>query len=240
MVTAEVDEAPRVTSALLRWADTMCARRLEGIYADRRANRPADARFRVANRVFESARLAHVDLAAPSPAAFRLDDGLEPEERRVYAAASRWYVTLFGDRAVRTVDLDDWESPVEELGVRLVGQAGLPVEDADGNRETRLLRLGARPLDGDADLLESIEVRFALLRLGGWASGGLLRLCVADLVTGSLVEQTADVDAALASDLRPWLADRVALIRVRALDRTASPGLECARCRYVAGCPAHG
>jgi hypothetical protein len=239
MAAIDVEALPRVTPALLRWADTMCARRLEGIHADRRANRPADARFRVANRVFESARLAHVDLAVPSPAVFNLHDGLEPEERQVYDAAASWYVTLFADRAVRAADVDDWESTVDDLGIRLVGQAGLPVEDANGRRETRLLRIGARPLADDVDLLELSEVRFAVLRLAHWIEGGRLHVCVADLLDGSLVERTIDVDATLA-DLRPWLAERVAVIRRRATDRSPTPGLECARCRYVAGCPAHG
>lgn len=239
MTATDVEALPRVTLALLRWADTMCARRLEGIHADRRANRPADARFRVANRVFESARLAHVDLAVPSASAFNLHDGLEPEERQVYDAAARWYIALFGDRAVRSVDLDEWESTVEDLDVRLVGQAGLPVEDANGLRETRLLRIGARPLADAADLLESVEVRFAVLRLADWVVGGQVRVCVADLLNGSLVERKIEVDPAL-DDLRPWLAERVAVIRGRAADRSPTPGLECARCRYVAGCPAHG
>jgi hypothetical protein len=239
MTATDVEALPRVTLALLRWADTMCARRLEGIHADRRANRPADARFRVANRVFESARLAHVDLAVPSASAFNHHDGLEPEERQVYDAAARWYIALFGDRAVRSVDLDEWESTVEDLDVRLVGQAGLPVEDANGLRETRLLRIGARPLADDADLLESVEVRFAVLRLAEWVAGGHVRVCVVDLLNGSLVDRTLEVDPALAA-LRPWLADRVAVIRRRAADRSPTPGLECARCRYVAGCPSHG
>jgi hypothetical protein len=238
MTAIDVEALPRVTSALLRWADTMCARRLEGIYADRRANRPADARFRVANRVFESARLCHVELAAPSSTVFNLHHGLEPEERRVYDAAGRWYIALFGDREVRSVDLDDWETTVDDLGVRLVGQAGLPVEDASGHRETRLLRIGTRPLSDDADLLDSVDVRFAVLRLSEWAAGGELRVCVADLLEGSLAERTIDVGAAL-DDLRAWLAARVAVIRERALSRSPTPGLECARCRYVAGCPAH-
>jgi len=231
-------EAPRVTPALLRWAETMCPRRLAGVHHDRRGNRPSDARFRVANRVFDSARLAHTDVAVPSLDAFRAVDGLEPEEQRVYEAAARWYVTLFGERAVRSVDLDDWESPVAELGVRLVGPAGLAVEDADGRRELRLLRVGARrPVVGDP--LESIEARFALERVAEWAGGGSLRLCVADLVQGALIEREVDVDRALEVDVRPWLAERVAVIRERLADATPEPGLECGHCRYVAGCSAH-
>ncbi|MGI8796824.1 MAG: hypothetical protein ACR2IR_09650 [Acidimicrobiia bacterium] len=236
---APVDaESPRVTPALLRWAESMCGRRLAGLHHDRRGNRPSDARFRVANRVFDSARLAHTDIAVPTLGAFRAVTGLEPEEQRVYEAAGRWYVTLFGDRAVRAVDLDDWESPVAELGVRLVGPAGLPVEDADGRRELRLLRVGARrPVAGDP--LESIEARFALERVAGWAGGASLRLCVADLVQGALIEREVDVNRVLDAEVRPWLAERVAVIRARVADPTPQPGLECAHCRYVAGCAAH-
>ncbi len=239
MVTVDIDAPPRVTPALLRWADTMCPRRLEGLYSDRRGNRPPDVRFRVANRVFDSARLAHLDLAAPSAASFSADSGLEPEERAVYEAAGRWYVALFGDRAVRAVDLDEWESTVDELGVRLVGPGGLPVEDAAGHREVRILRVGGRrPAAGDP--LESIEGRFAVMRAAAWAAGGSLRLCVADLVQGALMVRDVDVDGVLARELRPWLAERVAVIRERAADPTPRAGLECARCRYVAGCAAHG
>jgi hypothetical protein len=236
-VDTPVDDAPRVTPALLRWADSMCRRRLAGVHHDRRGNRPSDARFRVANRVFDSARFAHLDVAIPSLDAFTMTAGLEPEEQRLYEAAGRWYVALFGDRAVRAVDLDDWESPVAELGVRLVGPAGLPVEDAQGRRELRLLRVGRRPIAGDP--LESVEAWFALERVANWAAGASLLLCVADLVQGVLVEGDVDVDRVLESEVRPWLAERVAVIRDRAADPTPEPGLECAHCRYVAGCGAH-
>jgi hypothetical protein len=226
-----------VTPALLRWADSMCGRRLAGVHHDHRGNRPSDARFRVANRVFDSARLAHLDVAIPSLDAFTMTAGLEPEEQRLYEAAGRWYVALFGDRAVRAVDLDDWESPVAELGVRLVGPAGLPVEDAQGRRELRLLRVGRRPIAGDP--LESVEAWFALARVAAWAAGASLLLCVADLVQGVLIEGDVDVDRVLDSEVRPWLAERVAVIRDRAANPTPEPGLECAHCRYVAGCGAH-
>ena len=238
MATVEIDAPPRVTPALLRWADTMCPRRLEGMHRDRRGNRPPDVRFRVANRVFDSARLAHLELAVPSAAAFSANAGLEPEEQAVYDAAGRWYVALFGDRPVRAVDLDEWESPVEAIGVRLVGPGGLPVEDAAGRREVRILRVGPRrPVTGDP--LESIEGRFAVMRAADWAAGGRLRLCVADLVQGALVECEVDVDEVLERELRPWLAERVAVIRERATRPTPRPGLECGQCRYVAGCAAH-
>ena len=240
MAVAEpiVEQLPRVTPALLRWADSMCPRRLAGVHYDRRGNRPSDARFRVANRVFDSARLAHVDLAVPTMRAVQIVDGLEPEEQQIYEAAGRWYVALFAERAVRTVDLDDWESPLHALGVRLVGPAGLPVEDGTGRRELRLLRVGARrPVDDDP--LVTVDVRFALARVAEWAGDGSLRVCVADLLDGALVERDVDVAAVLDDDVRPWLAERVAVIKELARDATVRPGLACANCRYIAGCPAH-
>jgi hypothetical protein len=238
MTTVDVETPPRVTPALLRWADTMCPRRLAGLSEDKRGNRAPDVRFRVANRVFESARLAHIDLSVPSPEAFSAGVGLEPEEATVYEAAARWYLALFGERAVRAVDLDDWESTIEEIGVRLVGPGGLPVEDAQGCREVRILHVGVRRTE-PGDPLESIDGRFAVLRAAEWAAGSSLRLAVADLVGGALVEREIDVDHVLETELRPWLAARVAVIRERAADPTPRPGLECARCPYVAGCAAH-
>jgi hypothetical protein len=236
--TVDVDAPPRVTPALLRWADSMCPRRLAGLHADKRGNRSPDVRFRVANRVFDSARLAHLDLAVPSLDAFSADAGLEPEELAAYEAAARWYVALFGERAVRAVDLDDWESTVPEVGVRLVGPGGLPVEDERGRREVRILRVGSRRAE-PGDPLASIEGRFAVLRVADWAAGASLRLVVADLINGALAESEIDVDDVVHGELRPWLAARVAVIRERAAAPTARPGMECAHCPFVAGCAAH-
>jgi hypothetical protein len=238
MTTVDLEAPPRVTPALLRWADSMCARRLAGLYRDRRGNRAPDVRFRVANRVFESARLAHLDLAVPTMDAFAPGAGLEPEEVTVYEAAARWYVALFGQRAVRAVDLDDWESTVDDIGIRLVGPGGLPVEDERGRPEVRILRVAPHRTE-PGDPLESIEGRFAVLRAAEWAAGASLQLCVADLVGGALVERAVDVDEVLQAELRPWLAERVAVIRERAAEPTPRAGLECARCPYVAGCAAH-
>lgn len=235
------EELPKVTMAFLRRSEALCPRRLAFEHSNRRGNRTAPARWRVANQLMDHARVAHIELGPPSRVAFTPLPDLVPEEQRVYEAAAAWYLRLFGDRAVRAVDAvdaDEWETAVPDLGVRLVGQAGLPVEDADGHAELRLLRIGGAEPD-PTDPLAPVEARFAVLRRAEWLAGRSLRLVHADLLYGALVEHEVDADAALA-ELRPWLRERVDALRARIAHPEPRPGLECGRCRYVAGCAAHG
>jgi len=224
-----------VTAALLRNADTMCTRRLEREHQGARGNRRADTRFRVANQLIDDARLGHVDLGPPVPEHFRPATDLLPEQQRVYELAARWYVQLFAEEPVRSVELE-FETPVESLGIRLVGPAGLPVEHASGRRELRVLRLGQGPVPTDP--LASAEIRFAILRLGAWMSGAPLLLVVADLIRGEVVSQVVDVDDALPA-LGTWLLDRVERIRARTSEARAEAGIECGWCPFIAGCGAH-
>jgi hypothetical protein len=237
----EQEELPKVTLAFLRRVEELCPRRVAFEHHNRRGNRTAPAQWRVANQLMDHARVAHIELGPPSPVAFTPLPDLVPEERRVYDTAARWYVQLLGDRAVRTVDVDDgdeWETPVPELGVRLVGPAGILVEDAGGHAELRLLRLGGVEPDA-TDPLGSVDARFALLRRAVRLAGGSVRLVHADLLFGALVEHEIAVDAAL-EQLRPWLHERVGAVRARIDNPVPRPGLECGRCRFVAGCAAHG
>ena len=235
------DELPKVTLAFLRRVEELCPRRVAFEYQNRRGNRAAPARWRVANQITEHVRLSHLELGPPSPEAFRPLPDLLPEERAVYDAAARWYLQLFGGRAVRTVDgdeVDEWETALPALGVRLVGRAGLAVEDADGRPELRLLRIGGPAPDG-ADPLGPPEARFAILRAGAWLKGRSVRLVHADLLFGGMVEHEVGADAAVV-ELQPWLSERVDAVRRRIADPLPRPGLECGRCRFVAGCKAHG
>lgn len=237
----QLDDLPKVTLAFLRRVEELCPRRVAFEHQNRRGNRAPPARWRIANQLTEHARVAHLELGFPSPAAFTPLPDLVPEERQVYDAAVRWYMQLFGDRAVRSVDgdeLDDWETPVPEHGLRLVGRAGLPVEDADGRAELRLLHVGG-PAPDATDPVASTEARFALLRRATWLAGRSARLVHADLLYGGMVVHEVDADSALA-ELRPWLHERVDALRTRIEHPLPRPGLECGRCRFVAGCNAHG
>jgi hypothetical protein len=155
----------------------------------------------------------------------------------MYEAAVRWYLALFGEGQVRSIELDDWETPVVELGVRLVGQTGLVLVGPESEPELRLLRLGATGAHA-SDALASVDARFAMLRHASWIGGRAVRLVHADLLSGECVVHTLDAEPALTA-LRPWLAERVELIRSRAAAPEPRPGLECGTCRFVAGCRAH-
>ncbi|HEY5170540.1 MAG TPA: hypothetical protein VIK54_02315, partial [Acidimicrobiia bacterium] len=92
------EELPRITPAHLRRADDMCRRRLarEVHGGKRNANRTANMRFAVSNRIEEDARLAQSELAEPRPEAFVEPRELEPEQRALYRAAARGYLDAFG------------------------------------------------------------------------------------------------------------------------------------------------
>jgi hypothetical protein len=124
------------------------------------------------------------------------------------------------------------------MGIRLVGRTGVAVEDADGRPELRLLRIGG-PTSNGGDPLASAEARFALLRAAGWLAGRSVLLVQADLLYGGIVEHDVAADAAL-TELRPWLGERLDAIHRRIAHPLPRPGLECGRCRFVAGCNAHG
>lgn len=231
------DAPPKVTAAMLRQAESMCGRRLRFEHENRRSNKLSSGRFRVSNQLTEHARLAQLELGPPQPAAFR-PLGLEPEEQRVYEHAVASYLELFGDREAQSVDLDEWETAVPELGIRLVGNGGLALESSQGERELRFLSLGPSRADL-TDPLAATEVRFALLRNAEWATGAKVRLVHVDLLFNKSVEHTVDVDDCI-DELRAWLDGRVGVVRDRVRDAQPHVGLECGRCRFVAGCPAHG
>jgi hypothetical protein len=239
----EQEDLPKVTLAHLRRATTMCARRLAYEYTDRRSMRRGNGRFRVQNQLLEDVRLTHIDLGVPDPAHFRPGDGLTEEEARLYDTAARWYVALYHDQPVRSVDIaadesidsvDDWATRVDNLGLRLVGRCGLAVERDDGERGVRLIRLGRGVPPGE--VLDDPEVRFAVLRLSAWAVSSL-HVSVADLVHGARRDET--VDARSTEPLLQWLEERVDVVRARVAEPTASPGIDCASCAFVPGCPAH-
>lgn len=228
------DQPAKVTLGHLTRAERICGRRLKLEHGNVRSNFSANGRWRVSNRVTEEIRLAHTELAAPSSHRFDAAAGdLTPEQRQVYELATRWYVTLFA-RPVRVVDEDQWGTDIPG-DLRLVGPAGLAFTDADAQPEIRLLRFDSRPAP-PAALVDTPAVRFALLRRTEWLDGRTVRIAVADLIRGTYEE--GDIDTATAMpEINDWLATRLDVIRDCVATPTATPGLECAWCPYIAGCP---
>ena len=229
------DQPAKVTLGHLVRAERICSRRLKLEHGNTRANFSSNGRWRVSNRVTEEVRLAHTELAAPSADRFAgTAADLTPEQRIVYELATRWYVTLF-TRPARVVDEDRWGTDLPG-DLRLVGQGGIAVTDADGDPEIRLLSFASRvPASASPD---SPAVRFALLRREDWLRGRSVRVAVGDLVHGTFEEETVHT-AAVMPEITRWLHERTDVIRSRVAAATAEPGLQCAWCPYIAGCGAH-
>ncbi len=230
------DELPKVTIRMLARAERLCPRQLALDHQGQAGNYGAGRRYRVSKQVEEDARLAHTDLTRPGPHHFPGSDDLEPEERAVYDVAAAWYVALFGDQAMTAADdaTDAFETVARRTGIRLVGPAGLALEDATGGRELRLLSLGTLHPE---DIADAPSTRFALLRRPRWTRLGPVRIVRADLLGGWAV--STDLDGAAEWDgLRAWLEERLAVVREHADRAAPRTGWECARCRYVAGCGA--
>ena len=102
-----------------------------------------------------------------------------------------WYVTLFGERPVRVIDEDPWGTDLTG-DLRLVGPGGHRVH----RRRPARRRSGcwrSAPARPAADARDSPAVRFALAAPPGLVGGPTVRVCVADLVLGSLAEAVIDV-----------------------------------------------
>ncbi len=227
--TADLDELPRVTPSLLRRADDMCPRRLA--HEHETASKPSklgDAAFEVSNRLIADAITWHRGAVAPGHG-FPEPTDLEPEQRAVYRAASRAYLCRFGALAVDVHDLG-WSTDLTDIGVRLVGPAGIATIDAQGTRELRIVRISVQP-----QVIDSVDIRFAILRASDWARASL-RIVAVDLVEDRSVEYAIDLTTQL-DEARAWLESRVDVIRARAHSRKTNAGRDCRDCPCLPGCP---
>jgi hypothetical protein len=229
------DELPRVTLTHLRRADTMCRRRLAREHAGLRSMYSPAPGFAVANRLIEDARVAHAELRTARESDFPTPTDLVPEQQRVYRAAAAGYVAFFADRPARAVDVDAWETVLDELAVRLVGSLGIALEGADATPELRLLRIGVA---GNRPLIDDVERRVLVVRSAPWAGARPVHVVLADLRAGELVEETLDV-AGILPEARAWIDERVALVRERSADPEPKAGADCRGCAFVPGCKAH-
>jgi hypothetical protein len=229
------DELGRVTLGHLRRAEGACRRRLAREHLGLRGQWNPPARFAVANRLIEDARVAHAELRVARAADFPEPVDLLPEQQHLYRAAASGYVALFAARPARAVTIDEWETELPELGVRLVGPIGLALETADGEPELRSLRLG---VVGNRHLLDDAERRVVVLRSAAWVEARTLRIVIVDLLAGAVVEEDLDVASAL-PEAREWFESRVAVIRARVSDPVPKAGADCRGCPFVPGCAAH-
>jgi hypothetical protein len=234
-VAAVATEFTKITSRHLRGAEEICRRRLAKELDDQRGNPPGQARFGVSNRLTNDVRLAHTEFAPPDPKAFVVPAEMLPEQQRVYRAGVAGYLALFGDEPARAVDTR-FDTALDDLEVRLVGDIGIALETDDGC-ELRVLRVGERGFG--QSLLDDVDLRFVVLRAASWAAGnGPLRVVAADVLQVARAELTVDVDAQV-TDTRAWLDERVAVIRALADDPRPRAGHDCLGCRFVSGCIAH-
>jgi PD-(D/E)XK nuclease superfamily len=236
---AEPQPLPKVTPYLLRRADSMCARRLAREFeGGERSSDPVN-RSRMRDAFLGAARDAHAEVRAPVASDFEgIGSELEPEEQAILAHAGRWYVHVFGDRAVRYEEhgLDEPSvSPRRRL--RIGGWVDLAVVGADGARELRHLELwgGRSPLH---DPLELESVKVAVLRLSGWTVDQPLRVVWVDLLQGLVRERTVNVASEL-PEITSWFEARVETVRTRAAKPVAQMGADCGTCNFVAACPEH-
>jgi hypothetical protein len=226
-------ESPRVTTAMLKRADDMCRRKLAREHAGgkRLANRSADMRFAVSNRVQEDARLAQAELGAPRPEAFVTPKDLEPEQQELYRAAVRGYLDAFGDRPGRATDLG-WQTHLDDADVDLVGDPGIALELPDGRRELRVLHFGGR--HERAPLLDPVQRHVVLARTADWAPDQLT-IVAADLIDYDVDPYRVDLprerDEAIA-----WINERVEVVKTLAADGRARAGADCSGCPFIAGC----
>ncbi len=226
-------QTPRVTASLLRRADQMCRRRLKHEHTGdkRSANNAANARFAVSNRLSGDARLAQTELGPPLPEAFVEPRDLEPEQQALYRAAARGYLSEFGDRPGRAVDLG-WHTHLADADVDLVADPGIALELPDGGRELRVLSFGAR--GRNASLLDSVNRRVVLVRTAEWAPDQLT-IVAADLIDCEVTRETPDLERERAEALE-WISDRTVRVRELAADGRARAGADCAGCPFIAGC----
>jgi hypothetical protein len=221
----------KITPFVLGASNTMCPRRLASELQSEPGTADPVNRARVRNALLDAVRTWH------ETGEWVVTPGLVPEEGAVIAHAARWYEHRFPDRAVEVTVPVDSPTALIRRNVLLGGWVDLGVVHPDGSRELRQLWLRDRP--GPADPLDDPAVRLAVLRLAcvGWMSGPLLVTGV-DLLGGSVSRgELANLD-----DLAPladWLDECLVVARSRADVGMATPGRDCATCRFVPRCPAH-
>ena len=227
------DDLALISPSHLRKAETMCRRKLAREIAGgkKRANKVADMRFAISNRIEADAALAHTAIDTVRSEAFVEPSELEPEQVALYRAARKGYLDTFGAEPAVAVKLER-TTRVPELGIELVGNPGLAVERTDGRGELRKLRVGGKPA------LDAVDVHFALLRTEDWETKSI------EIISVDLISLREDHHApnlpADRGEAHEWLATRVETIQSLAADGRPRAGSDCLGCPFISGCSEHG
>jgi hypothetical protein len=210
----------------------MCRRRLahELRGGKKKANKVADMRFAVSNRIEADARLAQREPGPVRVEAFVDPTELEPEQVALYQAARRGYLECFGPCEGTTVELA-WGRTFADLDAELVANPGIGFVHDDGTHETRRLRIGSgAPLD-------AVDIAAIALITEEWAPADLT-VAWADVLTLDEQRVALDVERERADALE-FVASRLERLRELADDGRARAGRDCLGCPFIAGCPAH-
>ncbi len=228
----EEEAVTRVTPAHLRRGDQMCRRRLAHELRGGKgaANKVADMRFAVSNRIEADARVAQQEAGPVQAGAFVDPTDLEPEQVALYQAARRGYLECFGALEGTTVELP-WGRSLPDLDAELIANPGIGFVHADGTHETRRIRVGSgMPLD-------AVDVAAIALITEEWAPTELA-IAWADVLT--LEAQRLELDVARErADALEFVARRVDRLRDLAADGRARAGRDCLGCPFIAGCSEH-
>lgn len=229
-------DLPRVTPSALRGFEERCPRQVALDFADEGVGDPV-TRGRLRDAFLDAAHAAHGAGGLPRAEALRAPEGLEPEEVQVFEHTARWYLAIYGDRAVE-LHLHDCDRPTERAGVRVGGWVDLTMVHPDGTKELRQLNLWSNPRTPRDDPFEHEAVWVAVLRLRPWVGTDPLVVSWADLIGGAVRERTVSLDDEL-DELRTRFDDRLGALRRRGDRLRPVPGLDCARCKHLVRCPAH-
>ena len=199
----------------------------------RHANRSADARFAVSNRLVErrAARARRARTAACRRRSSTPSD-LEPEQRAL--------VPRRGARLPRRVRRPSRSRDRPRLAARISTSSastssadpGIALELPDGRRELRVLHLGTRRLG--APLLDAVQRRVALVRTEEWAPDQLT-IVAADLIEQELHARHARPRTRARRGARVDHRARRAREGARGRRTRTQAGADCSGCPFIAG-----
>ena len=230
-----MDEFASIAPSVLR-RDPECGFRAARVLAGSNGKaKLADARWAVEQRLRGDITLAHSELRVATEHNFSEPIDLLPEQRAVYRAAARGYLTLFADTPVRSVEITK-QRFLPELQVRFVANPGIALEHADGTLELRTVRTSGRTPE-----IDGVAVHTAALLFGndtGAPRRSIVRLVAADLLALDVSSLDVDPDHERPAAVE-WVEQRLTRWQTVAEGGRVVAGSDCSSCTFIWDCPAH-